>query len=461
MDLLDRFGALASGPSGNDALRPHAQERFNAWKQLRRDWESLRNDQQEWLRQMDLWKFQRREIDEAELSRERDHDLDQRLEDEKRVLAHAERIRARLAAAYDLLYDAAQSSISTVASAERQISEAAAYDTALGGVSESLLSAKAQVEDAALTIRDRLSNLDASPERIEEVENRLAALDRLKRKYGPTLADVMKYGDDVGQRLALAETGESRIEELEQQVKASAAEYKKSATALSAARRKAAKELQRAVEHELSELAMSGTRFEARLTTGASETEWRSTGMDQVEFLLSPNAGEPLAPLEKIASGGEVSRIMLALETVIASQPLSSSLDRKSPKPAARNGGAKQLVGHSDTARSAEAAPRHTLIFDEVDSGIGGRAAETVGRKLRALGEQRQVLCVTHLPQIASFAHHHYRVEKIEQDGRTVTRVEPLDDAGRREELARMLGGTQITPALMKHAGQLLKTNAG
>ena len=470
LDLLDRFGALDEQLAG-------VQATFAAWRQLRREWETLRAEQQDWLRQMDLWKFQRREIDEAELSREFDHAPDrrledQKLEDEKRVLAHAERIRARLAAAYDLLYDAGHSSSSTIASAAKQLAEAAAYDTAMTPVIELLLSAKAQVEDAALTIRDRLSHLDASPGRIEEVESRLAALDRLKHKYGPTLADVMNYGDEVGRKLALAESSESRIEELEQQTKRAAAEYKKSATALSAARRKAAKALQRAVEAELSELAMAGTQFEAKLTTADSPSEnaeWRATGIDQVAFLLSPNAGEPLAPIEKIASGGEVSRIMLALETVIASQPSTAGKSAPSVKPAARNSGAKKsdAAGGSGVESGVESgvgsatAPRHALIFDEVDSGIGGRAAETVGRKLRTLGAARQVLCVTHLPQIASFAHHHFRVEKLEQQGRTVTRVEPLNATGRREELARMLGGTQITPALRKHAEQLLKTNSG
>jgi DNA repair protein RecN (Recombination protein N) len=443
LSLLDRFGVL-------DEMRGTVRGCFDAWRQARRDWETQRVDQQEWLRQMDLWKFQRREIDAAELSSEFDHHLDQKLDDEKRLLTHAERIRARLACAYDLLYDAAHSSSATIASAEKQLSDAAAYDTALAGVSELLLTAKAQVEDAALTVRDRLSHLDASPGRLEEVENRLATLDRLKRKYGPTMSDVISYGAELGRKIAQAEGGENRIEELEQQVKAAAEEYQRTAAALSAARRKAAKELKRAVEHELSELAMSGTQFEARLTTAASDADWRATGVDQVDFLLSPNPGEPLGPLDKIASGGEASRVMLALETVIAAQPFGNT----AAKAAGRTGGKKSASESLD-------APRHTLIFDEIDSGIGGRAAETVGRKLRRLGADRQVLCVTHLPQIASFAHHHLRVEKQEQDGRTVTRVEQLTAAGRRDELARMMGGTQITPALRKHAEQLLKTNAG
>lgn len=422
LELLDRFGALAE-------LCVQVRGRFAEWQERRRAWEDLRRQHQEWLRQMDLWQFQKRELEQAGLNPELDHHLDQRLEEEKRVLAHAERIREQLAAAYDLLYDAAQSAASSISAAERNLAGAAAYDPSLAGLSEALLSAQASVEDVALTVRDRLSHLDASPARLEAVENRLAALDRLKRKYGPTLTEVMQYAQQIAGRVAAAEGGEAELEELERRVKESAAAYQEAASALSAVRHKAARDLKRAVERELAELAMSGTRFEAQLTAYTAEAEWRATGVDRVAFLLAPNAGEPLAPLQKIASGGEVSRVMLALETVIA------------------------------TRKSGKSSPAHTLIFDEVDSGIGGRAAETVGRKLRELGESKQVLCVTHLPQIASFAHHHYRVEKLEQNGRTVTRVELLDARGRRDELARMLSGAQITPALRKHAGQLLRTN--
>jgi DNA repair protein RecN (Recombination protein N) len=281
-------------------------------------------------------------------------------------------------------------------------------------------------------VRDRLARLEASPARLEEVENRLALLDRLKRKYGPALEDVIRHGEQVGRQITEAEAGEATTQALEEQVRAAAKEYEKAAGELSARRKKAAKDLKRAVEQELAGLAMAGTKFEVSLTASTEEEAWRGTGWDRVEFLISPNPGEPLRPLARIASGGETSRIMLALETVIATRPGSG----------ARSGG-------------------HTLIFDEVDAGIGGRAAETVGRKLRQLGESRQVLCVTHLPQIASFAHHHFRVEKREENGRTVTRVEYLKGAARKEELARMLSGSQITAAVLQHAAQLLKTNAG
>jgi DNA repair protein RecN (Recombination protein N) len=350
------------------------------------------------------------------------------------MLAHAERIQSRLASCYDLLYDSQQSAVAALASAQRQLEEVSALDGAVKAQAESLSSARATIEDAAFAVRDRLARLEASPARLEEVENRLALLDRLKRKYGPALEDVVRHGEQVSRQIAEAEAGEATTQALEEQVRAAAKEYEKGAGELSARRKKAAKDLKRVVELELAGLAMAGTKFEASLTASAEEESWRSTGWDRVEFLISPNPGEPLRPLARIASGGETSRIMLALETVIATRP---------------SAGARTSGGD------------HTLIFDEVDAGIGGRAAETVGRKLRQLGESRQVLCVTHLPQIASFAHHHFRVEKIEQGGRTVTRVEYLKGAARKEELARMLSGSQITPAVLQHAAQLLKANAG
>ena len=286
-------------------------------------------------------------------------------------------------------------------------------------------------EDVALTLRDRLTNLDASPERLEQVETRLAAIDRLKQKFGPSLTEVLAYRDQLRTRLTDAESSEFATRELEEQVREAAVIYGNTAEKLSAARRCFGRKLKTAIENELGELAMPGTVFEIQIISSTSEQNWRTSGQDRIEFLLSANPGEPLQPLSRVASGGEVSRIMLALETVVAS------------------------------SCGTDTSPGHTLIFDEVDAGIGGRAAESVGRKLRRLGENRQVLCVTHLPQIASFAEHHYRVEKREMNGRTVTRVDYLDAEDRHEELARMLSGTQVTPAVRTHAKQLLKSNAG
>ena len=417
-DVLDRF-------AGQTALITKVGDSFEQGTTLRRRAEELRVRNREWLRQRDLWEFQKREIEEAAVS----EGEDERLEEEKRVLANAERIQMRLSSSYDLLYDSPGSAASALASAQRQIDEVAAFDASLQPLTESLLSAKVAVEDLALAVRDRLSRLDATPGRLEEVENRLALLDKLKRKYGPSVADVLRHFEQVSSQLQQAESGEANLQAFTEEVSSAAREYLTAARELSAKRAKAALELKRAVEKELQSLAMAGTVFEARLTSSAEEQDWGRTGIDSVEFLISPNPGEPLRPLARIASGGETSRIMLALETV--------------------------------SAASAATGSDHTLVFDEVDAGIGGRAAEAVGRKLRLLGERRQVLCVTHLPQIASFAHHHFRVEKRKQAGRTVTEVQYLDDRERKAELARMLSGSQITSEVLAHAEQLLKANAG
>ena len=417
LEMLDRFGGLI-------ALASNVGEFFRRWKDLRAKQENLVRSQQERLRQLDLWHFQKREMEQAAV----ESGEDQRLEAEKLVLAHAARIQSNLAAAYNLLYDSSHSAAASLAAALRNLEEVSGYDASLKPLSEALLSAKASTEDIALSLRDRLSRLEASPERLEEVESRLAALDRLKRKYGPTLDEVLRYREQVCESIHEAESSEELSQALEQQVLEAAGAYHRAAQELSRQRRKAAQELRKAVEKELGQLAMKGTVFEAELSTVASPEDWRASGLDQVEFRLSPNPGEPLRPLAKIASGGEISRIMLALEIV------------------------------ADARQSARAAD-HTLIFDEVDAGIGGRAAEMVGRKLRQLGERRQVLCVTHLAQIASFAQHHFRVEKLERSGRTTTLVQYLKEKERAEELARMLSGTRITEAVLQHARQLLKGN--
>lgn len=418
LEMLDRFGGLAP-------LASQVRERFAEWRDLRERKENLAQRQRERLRQLDLWLFQKREIEQAALI----PGEDQQLENEKQILAHASRIHASLASAFDLLYDASGSATAAIASACRSLEEVTAFDASLGPLVENLRSAQSTADDVALTLRDRLSAFDVSPRRLEEVEDRLALLDRLKRKYGNTLDEVIRYFGRISADVREAESTEALGEELEKKMAASAAGYKKSAEELSSKRRAASAELKREMEKELKALAMAGTVFEARLESSGEEGHWAASGVDRAEYLISPNPGEPLRPLNRIASGGEISRIMLALETAI-------------------------------DARRGSGGREHTLIFDEVDTGIGGLAAETVGKKLRQLGEGRQVLCVTHLPQIASFAHQHYRVEKSESAGRTVTRVEYLPKSERAEELARMLSGSKITDAVLKHAEQLLKANS-
>ena len=446
LEALDRFGGLG-------ATAAEARERFGRWKQLRARQEELSRRQQERMRQMELWRFQAREIEEAGIEADGHRSEDQSLEEEKLRLAHAARIEERLAACYDLLYDAAHSATVSVAAAQKNLEEVAPYDSRLQPMAEALASARVSVEDVALSVRDHLSRLDQSPGRLEEVENRLELLDRLKRKYGPTLDDVARHGEEVKARLREAESDAEAMQTIEREVAEASSLFESLARELSGRRAKAARELKRAVEGELRELAMKGTVFEARLAVSESAEGWSAAGMDRVTFQISPNPGEPLRPLARIASGGELSRIMLALETATDARGERATAG----KAAAREKNSRKRSGGGRRAGECEG---QTLVFDEVDSGIGGRAAETVGRKLRQLGGGRQVLCVTHLPQIASFAHHHFRVEKIEQNGRTVTRVERLDGRARVTELARMLSGSQVTEAVLQHARQLLQMNS-
>jgi DNA repair protein RecN (Recombination protein N) len=297
--------------------------------------------------------------------------------------------------------------------------------------------------------------LEANPHRLEEVEDRLALIERLKRKYGKTIEEMLAFRDQSRHQLANLERADERREELSQELVQASAEYQRAAQALSDQRRAAARKMERSVREELGQLGMEKTRFEIRfrgaasvgggeaggreLQTGSAQTadsrEGGPKGMDEIELLISPNLGEDLRPLERIASGGELSRLMLALKTVLGK---------------ARLGG---------TARTARWAP--TFVFDEVDAGIGGRMAESVGQRLKRLARDAQVLCVTHLPQIACFADHHFYVEKIQRAGRTVTAISYLTNQnGRAQELARMLSGSQITEAVLKHAATMLKQAA-
>jgi DNA repair protein RecN (Recombination protein N) len=271
-------------------------------------------------------------------------------------------------------------------------------------------------------LRDYLSRLEDNPARLEEIETRLAALDRLKRKYGGTVEEVLAFLENVRASIAGVENADERAAALAAEREKIAKEYDRLSTQLTSQRRTAAAALSRRVVEELKPLAMDRTVFDVRVTPA----EWGERGADAVEFLVSPNVGEAPRPLEKVASGGELSRIALALKTCFVERPAP--------------------VGEGS----------RTLVFDEVDAGIGGRAAEGVGRRLKKLAAANQVLCVTHLAQIACFADHHYVVQKLEAGGRTVARVAELDGDGRTREIGRLLSGEQLTPAALKNAEELL-----
>jgi DNA repair protein RecN (Recombination protein N) len=347
------------------------------------------------------------------------------------VLANAEKIYAAAQAAHEALYESDQSAAALIRAGYKQVQEVAKYDDKLREALVQLETARIAVEDIGATLRDYAESVSVSPERLAEVEDRLAALDRLKRKYGQTVEEVIAYGDEVSRKLHEMENKDEILRKLRKEQAEAGAAYLGAARGLSKQRFEAARKLEKVVETEVNDLAMKA-RFKVEVTGGDEEGNWSDSGFDQVQYLIATNAGEPLRPLEEIASGGELSRVMLALKVSVEAG--------KSPK---KKGSAQR-----------------TLVFDEIDIGIGGRAAEAVGRKLKTLAQSTQVLCITHLPQIASFADHHYLIEKTESGGRTRTAIKHLNDAGRREELARMLSGATLTDASRKHAEQMLKTNA-
>jgi DNA repair protein RecN (Recombination protein N) len=265
---------------------------------------------------------------------------------------------------------------------------------------------------------------------LEEVETRLATLDKLKRKYGATLEEVLSFLGEVRGHLEAMESAEERREALRKEQAKLAEAYESAAARLTTSRREAARKLERRIETELKSLAMERTVFRIAI----APVSWSARGADSVRFLVSPNPGEEPRPLEKVASGGELSRIALALKTCVTITPKIRGRARQAP---------------------------HTLVFDEIDSGVGGSAAETLGRRLKQLGGASQVLCVTHLPQIAGFAEHHYLVEKREVKGRTVASIQELTGEARTREIGRMLSGQRLTPEALRHAEQLIKTAAG
>lgn len=405
-----------------DSLR----EAFTHWRQVRDKIQELESGEQDRLRLVDLWTFQRREIEDAKLQ----PGEDERLEIEKRVLANAEKIYNSAMQAFDLLYEGSASTSSTLRSAQKHLEELIRYEPKFQEALASLESARISVEDVGASLRDYAGGIEASPEHLALIEDRLALLDRLKRKYGPTLEEVMKLGADVTQKLCEVENKDEIIRELSKQLADAAQAYLHVARAVSKKRCEAAKKLEKLVEAETNELSMK-TQFRIDLSGTDDEANWSAAGFDQVEYMISTNPGEPLHPLDQIASGGEMSRVMLALKATV----------------------------EAGSRRKASGAPR-TLIFDEIDTGIGGRAAEAVGKKLKSLSRTSQVLCVTHLPQIATFADHHYLIEKKRAGERTKTIVRQISGSERTEEVARMISGAKLTETSLKHAEQMLKANA-
>ena len=393
---------------------------YHQWRSCSLELEQLERAGQETLRLADLWTFQRREIEAAALKPGEDAEL----EAERRRLQNVSRLEENAAAAFAALYESEDSSLARLRQAARRLDELCRIDPALEDARAALRPAEIAVEEAAFALRDYLGKLEADPARLERVEARLAALDKLKRKYGATVEEILAFLEDVRRRLEALESSGERRAALEARRAELAASYESAARALSERRRDAAAALERQVEAELAALAMERTVFQVRFEAG----EWSESGLDSIGFLVSPNPGEQPRPIEKVASGGEISRIALALKTCLESrQPMEQ-------------GG----------------APR-TLVFDEVDAGIGGGTAEAVGRRLKQIAASNQVLCVTHLAQIAAFADHHYAVGKREANGRVAAEIREIQGEERTREIGRMLSGARLTPEALKHAEQLIR----
>jgi DNA repair protein RecN (Recombination protein N) len=335
------------------------------------------------------------------------------------------RLQELAGGAYAALYEDPASASALLGSVVKKLEELARIDQSALEMATQLQPALIALQETAHALSHYLGKLEADPARLDQVEDRLAALEKLKRKYGPTVDQVVAFLEEARTNLAALESADDRRSKLQKEVAALASTYEASARKLSAKRKESARELGKRVEQELGALAMEKTRVEIRV----QPAEWSDQGADSVAFLIAPNVGEELKPLEKIASGGELSRVALALKTCTGVKSGRNSVPR-------------------------------TLVFDEVDAGVGGSAAESVGRRLKKLSAANQVICVTHLPQIAGFADHHYFVEKHSQRERTVASVQELSPEARTREIGRMLSGERITQEALRHAEQLLKMAA-
>ncbi|HXG89100.1 MAG TPA: DNA repair protein RecN [Vicinamibacterales bacterium] len=403
--------------AGHTALQREVAAAYARVRGLREQLDRLRMDSRERSARLELVEFQRSELSKAGLKAGEDDELSAL----RQVLRSADTIQRLCAEGYAELYDSEASVLTGLGHVWKKVSELAALDPRFAPHLEQREAMKAQLDDLAFTLRDFADTIDATPGRLEQVEDRLALLERVKRKHGPTLDDVIVRRDTLNAEYAALTGGGSTAAVVDEQLAAASHAFLEVAGRLSKSRRAAAPKFAKALEGELADLAMERTRFEVRLVSREDPGQWSERGLDGGEFYLSPNPGEDLRPLARIVSGGELSRVMLALKTL-------ASADQ----------------------------PEKTLIFDEVDAGIGGRVATVVGEKLRGLGSRFQVMCITHLPQIAAAGSTHYYIEKTVKAERTATSVTRLDVEDRVEEVARMMGGTDAGAQARASARELL-----
>ncbi|OFW09702.1 MAG: DNA repair protein RecN [Acidobacteria bacterium RIFCSPLOWO2_02_FULL_67_36] len=414
LELLDEFAALS-------AERERVRSGFARWQQARTERDRLVAGEREKAARAEFLSFQLAEIERAGVQPGEDESLAAT----RQVLANADRLQRLCGEAYDSLYEGDQAALPALGQVWRRVGDLAALDARFAPYLDARDAVKSQLEDLAYFLRSYVNGIDASPARLQEVEDRLAVLERLKKKHGPTLDGVIETAAQLRRELHDIEHATERVAELDTELAALRTGFLEAASGLSAKRRAAAKDFCRALERSLADLAMARTRCEVRFEDAVDESGWTERGVERGEFYISPNPGEDLKPLARIASGGELSRVMLALRTLA----------------------------------STDAAGK-TLIFDEVDAGIGAAVADVVGNRLQRLGGRFQVLCITHLPQIAAHGGTHYRIEKCVRAGRTVTQVARLGVDDRQEEIARMIGGADLSPSVRASAREMLASRA-
>ena len=402
--------------SSNQALRQAYQEKYQAVAALRREIQRMTMDEGEKLRRMETLQYQIAEIEKAEL----EPGEDEALEERRKLLQNAERLSKGMDEAVEALYGGEESdgAAGLLAQAEHALGRLSRFSDSFTSLHERVTDLMYQVRDAAEEAKDMRDDLSYSADELEQIESRLDVIYRLRKKYGTTCQEILDYLEKARKELADIEFADDRLEKLKQKQQKAEKEAWAAAQVLRQNRRENAEIMSARILQELKELDMPRVQFRCQFR----ELELQPNGADAVAFYLSANAGEALKPLSKVASGGELARIMLSMKNVLAEKD--------------------QIA---------------TLIFDEVDTGVSGRAAQKVAEKLRKLAQHKQVLCVTHLPQMAALADTHMLISKCERDGRTYTSVTPLDTEGRKRELARIIGGTHITETTLKSAEEMLR----
>ena len=408
--FLDAFG-------DNESLRAEYRETYEAVAKLRREIDRMTMDEGEKLRRMETLKYQIAEIEKADL----EPGEDEALEERRKILQNAEKLSNGLETAAECLYggDDSEGAAGLLAQAEYALARLAKFSDSFSAMHEKVADLMYQVQDAAEEVRDARDDLSYSADELEQIESRLDVIHKLRRKYGVTCEDILAYLDKAKKELDDIEFADDHLERLKKNLKKAEKTAWDAAKALRKNRQETALAMSERILTELAQLDMPRVQFSCMFT----ETDLTVNGADAVAFYMSANAGEALKPMSKVASGGELARIMLAMKNVLAEK------DRV-----------------------------NTLIFDEVDTGVSGRAAQRVAEKLRSVAAHKQVLCVTHLPQLAALANTHLLIAKSERNGRTYTSVTPLDIEGRKRELARIIGGTNITETTLKSAEEMLRT---